>query len=270
MFITRHETDHGARWAADGRFLVPSARLDTLLEAPATGLQALVRALTTDEPAAGELLPPIEHGQEVWASGVTFLRSREARMHESEVKDVYERVYEAERVELFLKAAGWRVRGPGQPIRVRADSSWNVPEPELTLVLDARGDIVGYCAGNDVSSRDIEGENPLYLPQAKVYDGSCALGPGIELCGADAMRDVPIRIQIERGGATVFEGETATSQLKRSLEEIASWLFKELAFPHGAFVMTGTGIVPPDEFNLSPGDVVRITVGGRVLENPVA
>lgn len=269
MFLTRHKTSQGARWAVDDRFLVPGARLDMLLEGPAAGVAAAVEALATDEPATGDLLAPVEHGQEVWASGVTFLRSREARMHESDVKDVYERVYDAERVEVFFKAAGWRVVGPGQPVRVRRDSTWNVPEPELTLVLSSRGEIVGYCAGNDVSSRDIEGENPLYLPQAKVYDGSCALGPGIVLAGADAMRDLPIALTIERGGATLFEGETATSQLKRSLEEIARWLFAELAFPQGAFLMTGTGVVPPDEFNLSPGDVVRIEVAGRVLENPV-
>ncbi len=270
MFITRHATSHGPRWAVDGRFLVPSARLDALLEAPAASLGALVGALATDEAASGELLPPIEHSQEVWASGVTFLRSREARMHESEVQDVYEKVYDAERVELFLKAVGWRVMGTGQPVRVRRDSVWNVPEPELTLVLNRAGEIVGYCAGNDVSSRSIEGENPLYLPQAKVYDGSCALGPGIELAGPEAMADLPIALSIARDGASVFEGETSTAQLKRSPEEIAGWLFRELAFPQGAFVMTGTGIVPPDEFTLSVGDVVRVRVGAHTLENPVA
>ena len=270
MFITRHATSHGPRWAVDGRFLLASARLDAMLEAPAASLGALVDALATDEAASGELLPPIEHGQEVWASGVTFLRSREARMHESEVQDVYERVYDAERVELFLKAVGWRVMGSGQPIRVRRDSEWNVPEPELTLVLNGAGEIVGYCPGNDVSSRSIEGENPLYLPQAKIYNGSCALGPGIELTGAEAMADLPIALSIERGGASAFEGETSTAQLKRSLEEIAGWLFRELAFPQGAFVMTGTGIVPPDEFSLSVGDVVRVRVGPHTLENPVA
>lgn len=270
MLLTRHATASGPRWALDGRFLVPGARLDNILEAPAGSIRALVEALATPEAASGDLLAPIEQGQEVWASGVTFMRSREARMHESDVQDVYEKVYDADRVELFLKAVGWRVVGPGQPVRVRKDSAWNVPEPELTLVLNRAGEIVGYCAGNDVSSRDIEGENPLYLPQAKVYDGSCALGPGIVLAGADAMTDLPIVLTIARDGQNVFEGETSSAQLKRSLGEIAGWLFKELTFPHGAFVMTGTGIVPPDEFTLTPGDAVRVSVGGNLLENPVA
>ena len=159
--------------------------------------------------------------------------------------------------------------GPGGAIRVRRDSEWNVPEPELAIVTNATGTIVGYCIGNDVSSRDIEGENPLYLPQAKVYDGSCALGPGIVLAAADEMRALPIRLEIERGGKNVFTGETSTGQLKRSLEEIAGWLYRELAFPQGAVLMTGTGVVPPDEFSLAAGDRVRITIAGRVLENPV-
>jgi len=155
-------------------------------------------------------------------------------------------------------------------IRIRRDSRWNVPEPELTLVLNRSMDVIGYCAGNDVSSRDIEGENPLYLPQAKVYDGSCAIGPAIFLCTENALRNVPIRLRIERGGKSVFEGETRSSEMKRSLTELAEFLGRELSFPQGAFLMTGTGIVPPDGFSLQPEDVVRIEVFDAVLENEVA
>jgi 2-dehydro-3-deoxy-D-arabinonate dehydratase len=183
--------------------------------------------------------------------------------------DAYERVYAAERPELFFKAPGWRVVGPGGAVRVRRDSGWNVPEPELVLVLNSRMEIVGYTAGNDVSSRDIEGENPLYLPQAKVYDGACSLGPGIVLARPDEMRDLPIRLRVTRDGATVFEGGVSTSRMKRSLEELAGYLGRELSLPHGAFLMTGTGIVPPDEFTLRPGDGVEVSVGDLVLENDV-
>jgi 2-dehydro-3-deoxy-D-arabinonate dehydratase len=158
----------------------------------------------------------------------------------------------------------------GEHIRVRADSVWNVPEPELTLVLDARGGIVGYTVGNDVSSRSIEGENPLYLPQAKVYDGSCALGPGIRLCEAAQLRDLPIRLDIERGKDTAFSGMTRSSQIKRKLPELAACLFRELSFPHGAFLLTGTGVVPDENFTLQTGDSVRIDIDGLALENPVA
>jgi 2-dehydro-3-deoxy-D-arabinonate dehydratase len=155
-------------------------------------------------------------------------------------------------------------------VRVRRDSRWNVPEPELVLVLNSRMEILGFTAGNDVSSRDIEGENPLYLPQAKVYDGSCSLGPGIVLAGPDAMRDLPVRVRISRKGAAVFDGEVSTARMKRSFEELAEYLGRELTLPSGAFLMTGTGIVPGDEFTLTPGDRVEVSVGGLVLENDVA
>ncbi len=200
---------------------------------------------------------------------MTYLSSRMAREAESQNADVYAKVYSAARPELFFKAAGWRVRGPGAGIRVRADSHWNVPEPELVLLLDAAGAIRGFTAGNDVSSRSIEGENPLYLPQAKVYDGACAIGPAIRLCDADDLRDLPISLGIARGGANVFDGATRTSQIKRSLEELAGYLFRELAFPQGAFLFTGTGVVPGEDFTLQGGDVVRIDIGGLVLENAV-
>jgi len=200
---------------------------------------------------------------------VTYLRSRDARKAESQTADVYERVYTAERPELFYKAGGWRVQGHGQPVRVRADSRWNVPEPELTLVANRHGEIVGYTAGNDVSSRSIEGENPLYLPQAKVYNGACALGPGIRLAAATTMTDLPIKLEVWRGGAARFTGETRTSQIRRGLDELIGFLRRELDFPYGVFLMTGTGIVPPDDTSLQAGDTVRLAVGDLWLENPV-
>lgn len=216
------------------------------------------------------LLAPLDT-QEVWASGVTYLRSKVARMEESEQGgDFYDLVYDAERPELFLKATPARVVGQGKAIRIRRDSAWNVPEPELTLVLASSGRVVGYTIGNDVSSRSIEGENPLYLPQAKVYDGCCALGPVIALNdGRQTAR--AIQMSIARNGETVFSGETSTAQMRRTLEELAAYLFRELTFSAGAFLLTGTGIVPPDEFTLQTGDVVSITIEGiGTLENPVA
>ncbi|HLQ77610.1 MAG TPA: fumarylacetoacetate hydrolase family protein, partial [Terriglobia bacterium] len=176
------------------------------------------------------LLPPIDN-QEVWASGVTYLRSKTARMEESkESADIYDRVYDAERPELFFKASPSRVRGPGMPIRIRRDSTWNVPEPELVLVMSSHGEIIGATAGNDVSSRSIEGDNPLYLPQAKIYEGSCAVGPMIELNDGEN-RDRTIQLSIMRGGAVAFSGDISTSQMRRRPEELANWLFRELSFP---------------------------------------
>jgi len=200
MYLTRHESADGPRWALDGRSLAKDFTLARLLRLPAADMPGFLRAMAGTGAASGALLAPIESGGEVWAAGVTYLRSREAREAESTVKDVYSKVYDAARPELFSKAPGWRVVGHGMPIRIRRDSRWNVPEPELTLVVNAHGEIVGFCAGNDVSSRDIEGENPLYLPQAKIYDGSCALGPmpgrwaifrSISWCCAPAARSSP-------------------------------------------------------------------------------
>jgi 2-dehydro-3-deoxy-D-arabinonate dehydratase len=265
--LTRLQTKSGPRWAADGMFLAQAFSLGLALQVPAGVRRDLLRDLKTDETAMGRLLPPIESDHEVWASGVTYLRSRDARKAESAVADAYERVYGAERPELFFKSLGWRVIGPGGSIRVRRDSGWDVPEPELTLVIDCRGEIAGYCAGNDVCSRSIEGENPLYLPQAKFYNGSCALGPGIVLAPAGEMRDLSIALGIERSGQEIFTGETRTSQMKRSLEELAHCLYEELDFPAGAFLMTGTGIVPGESFTLRPGDRVRVKVGTLDLEN---
>ena len=269
MYLSRHRTANGPRWALDGSYLPESFTLGRLLEGPAAEASASIESLPTEEPAGDHLLPPVETYQEVWASGVTYLQSREARELESADADAYARVYDAERPEIFFKSHGWRVAGPGGDVRVRKDSRWNVPEPELVLVLNSRMEIVGYTAGNDVSSRDIEGENPLYLPQAKVYDGSCSLGPGLVLVGPDGMRDLPIRLRISRDGGVVFEGEVSTSRMKRSFEELAEYLGRELSLPSGAFLMTGTGIVPGDDFTLTPGDRVEISVGELILENGV-
>ncbi|MBC8133797.1 MAG: fumarylacetoacetate hydrolase family protein [Deltaproteobacteria bacterium] len=270
MYLTRHQTPKGPRWALDGHFLPLAFELGLLLQLQREAIAAFLQTVATKEPAHGILLPPLEPTHEVWACGVTYLRSREAREAESTVKDVYARVYEAKRPELFWKSVGWRVAGHQMPIRVRDDSGWNVPEPELTLVVNSHGQIVGYCVGNDVSSRDIEGENPLYLPQAKVYEGSCALGPGIAIGAVEGLKDIAIQISLIRDGNPVFEGATRTSQIKRPLEELVEYLVMELDFPRGAFLMTGTGIVPPHDFSMLRGDTVRITIGELTLENHVA
>ena len=209
--------------------------------------------------------------QEVWAAGVTYLRSRDARMEESTQKDVYDLVYDAARPELFLKATPERVRGPGEPVAIRGDSTWDVPEPELALVLNRTGEVIGYTIGNDVSSRSIEGENPLYLPQAKVYSGSAAVGPVVVLVwDMGEVGDRAIRLTIRRGGEVLFEGATSTAQIHRPLEDLVAYLFRCNEFPHGAILMTGTGIVPPSEFTLEAGDDVEIAIEGiGSLRNPV-
>ncbi len=270
MILTRHQTSNSIRWALDGAWLPQHFTLDLLLELPFDVIPDFLAWLPTDGPCEGELLPPLERMHEVWASGVTYLRSREARQAESEVGDVYTRVYDAARPELFLKAIGWRVVGPSTPIRVRDDSQWDVPEPELTLVINCHREIVGFCVGNDVSSRSIEGQNPLYLPQAKIYTGSCALGPGIQIASMEELVDLPVAIEISREDVRVFQGQIRTSRMKRKLDELVAYLTRDLAFPQGVFLMTGTGIVPPDDFTLEHGDNVCITIGDLTLENKVA
>lgn len=269
MYLTHHEQGQQSRWALDGRFLPEQLNLSLLLGMPNSVMLQLLHNLPVEEPAESPLIAPIEAEHEVWAAGVTYQRSRDARESESEVGDIYTKIYEAERPEIFFKASGWRVVAPQSAIRVRRDSSWNVPEPELVLVINRHLEIIGYCAGNDVSSRNIEGENPLYLPQAKVYNGSCALGPGIILSEPNKLNDLPIQLKIKRDGQTMFEGETRTSRMKRSFEELAKYLGQELEFPFGGFLMTGTGIVPPDDFSLQTGDEVQITVGQLILSNSV-
>ena len=268
MLLTKHKTTDGSRWAVDSHFLPSSLDLSTLLGTPREKMFQVLKALSNAEPASGEEEAPIDPHQEVWAAGVTYLRSRNARQAESTVADMYQKVYEAERPEIFSKSVGWRVSGNGGTIRFRKDSRWNVPEPELVLVINRYNEIVGYCAGNDVSSRDIEGENPLYLPQAKIYNGSCALGHGILLCEPDAIQDIPIRLKIQRASETIFNGEANTASMKRTLPELVEFLTRELDFPQGVFLMTGTCLVP-DDFTLQPGDVVTVQVGETRLENKV-
>ena len=208
------------------------------------------------------VLAPLE-SQEVWAAGVTYYRSRDARMEESKAgggEDFYARVYEAERPELFMKATPHRVVGPEQGVRIRKDSLWNVPEPELTLAINTEGRVFGFTAGNDMSSRDIEGENPLYLPQAKVYDQCCALGPCILLTDEPLPTSTEIGLRIVRGGKTAFDGATTLAQLRRTPDELAGWLFRDNSFPAGCFLMTGTGIVPTSSFTLKQGDKIHITI----------
>lgn len=208
------------------------------------------------------VLVPMQ-GQELWAAGVTYLRSKVERQEESKGAggvDFYQRVYDAERPELFFKGTRHRVVGHGGKVRIRADSTWNVPEPELTLVLNRRGGIAGYTIGNDMSSRSIEGENPLYLSQAKIYDGSAALGPCVLVCEAPLPTDTTIELSIMRGAQTVFTGRVAVSMITRRFEDLAAWLFRECSFPQGALLMTGTGIVPPAPFTLQSGDTVSITI----------
>ncbi|MDI1247966.1 MAG: fumarylacetoacetate hydrolase family protein [Lacunisphaera sp.] len=222
------------------------------------------KAWVSGHPATLPAAPGAPIGrQEVWAAGVTYLRSRTARMEEA--KDAgggtfYDKVYQAARPELFFKGTPHRVAAPGTPVRIRGDSQWNVPEPELTLALNRDGRLFGYTVGNDMSSRDIEGENPLYLPQAKVYDRSTALGPCLLVTNELLPPTTTIAIVINRAGTAVFSGSTPISQIKRSFTELAGYLFRDNSFPHGAYLLTGTGIVPPEAFTLRAGDEIRITI----------
>ncbi len=238
---------------------------------PASVVRELARPDRAVALESVRLLAPID-SQEVWAAGVTYIRSQAARMEESEAAaDCYERVYRSPRPELFFKATPHRVVGPGEPVRVRGDSHWSVPEPEITLVMNSRLELVGFTVGNDMSARDIEGENPLYLPQAKVYLGCCALGPCVTLAETMPPREaMGVRMVIRRNGDSVFEGTTDAGRMARSFEDLIGWLARENAFPHGVFLLTGTGIVPPSDFTLEDGDHVSIEVDGvGELANPV-
>jgi 2-dehydro-3-deoxy-D-arabinonate dehydratase len=239
--------------------------LDELLRQPLTAIREQVeRALGSDTIACAEatLLAPVE-SQEVWAAGVTYLRSRDARLEESGGSDVYAQVYVSDRPELFFKSPGWRVSGPAGTIGVRADSSWNVPEPELAVVVNAHREIVGYTVGNDVSSRDIEGANPLYLPQAKVYDGACALGPGIRPAWElPAQPAFDLRLEVCRDGRILTEGAVSTTSMARTFDDLVAWLWAALTFPVGAVLLTGTGIVPDSAVSLREGDEVTISADG--------
>ena len=229
------------------------------------------RGITLVPLSLGAYLSPVDQ-QEIWAAGVTYKRSKIAREEESAgAAQFYDKVYTAERPELFMKATPARVVHPGDKIRVRADSKWNVPEPELTLVITKDLRIVGYTIGNDVSSRDIEGENPLYLPQAKIYKGSCSIGPVITLASAiPNVMECEIKLRIMRKGRVGFEGTTSVSQMARTPEDLVQWLGKENEFPHGVMLLTGTGIVPPDDFSMTSGDIAEISITGiGTLTNPV-
>jgi len=252
----------------------PGVRLCDLLEdASPARLVAELREGLSEWIAIDDvrLLAPIDQ-QEVWAAGVTYKRSQKARMDESEgAARFYDLVYTAPRPELFFKATPHRVAGPEEPVRIRSDAKWNVPEPEFTLVLNSRLELVGYTIGNDMSSRDIEGENPLYLPQAKVYNGCCGLGPAVTLVSdLPPLPEVGIRLRITRGGAEVFSGRTDLGQMARTFDDLIGYLGRDNSFPHGAFLLTGTGLVPPNDFTLAPGDVVEIEIDavGKLL-NPV-
>jgi 2-dehydro-3-deoxy-D-arabinonate dehydratase len=276
--LWRVRTGDGVRLAVGApdegpqRLLPSGTSVDDLL---ARGGDALAQAVASGAdgepvPPGAVVLCPLE-GQEVWASGVTFERSRSARNEEAGPVDFYDRVYAAERPELFAKAAVGRSRGPEEPVAVRSDSGWDVPEPELGVVADAAGRIVAYTVGNDVSSRSIEAENPLYLPQAKVYEGSCAVGPCLlPVAAAGPVDELEIRLVIERDGATTYEDAVSVATMHRELDELVDWLFRGSDFPVGVVLLTGTSIVPPLEFTLRAGDVVTVEVSGvGRLRNPV-
>ena len=264
-----------AFWEPSSRRL--PATMDEALLLPASELRAVLEEVDVEELERAEIgrdveqRAPIGRGQEVWASGVTYERSMEARVAEARAASVYDLVYEAERPELFLKATPRLVVGTGEPIGMRADSSWNVPEPELALLVNASSELVGYTLGNDMSSRSIEGENPLYLPQAKTYQRSCSLGP--EVVPAWDVPDpagLEIRMTITRGGRDVFAGEIGVGAIRRPMSTLVDYLFRALDFPWGVVLLTGTGIVPPDDFTLAADDVVRISADPiGELWNPV-
>ncbi|QRP49140.1 fumarylacetoacetate hydrolase family protein [Amycolatopsis sp. FDAARGOS 1241] len=251
--------------------LPPGTTLGSLLELPAVELTARVAAVPLGSASPGAPLAPVDDDTEVWAAGVTYEVSREARMEESGDAAIYARVYDAERPELFFKSIGRRVRGPGEVIGVREDSTWDVPEPELAVVANALGEIVGYTVVNDVSSRSIEGENPLYLPQAKMYRGSCAAGPSIVL--ASAVPDpyaLAISVRIDRGGAPLWSGQTTTARLHRKLPDLVASLYRGDRYPRGVVLATGTSAVPGPDVTLQDGDEVTITIDGiGTLHNPV-
>src|SRR5215467_9469558 len=251
---------------ADRFYKIPALSWDEIVvreDLPAYVSERIRQTQPRDHPP-DDLLPPIGN-QEVWAAGVTYIRSRNARMEESKSAgggDFYDRVYHADRPELFFKATPNRVVGPRGKVAIRSDAKWSVPEPELALLVNPAGKIIGYTVGNDMSSRDIEGENPLYLPQAKVYDRSCALGPGILVSSQPLPRSTEVNLQINREGKSVFEGSTSLNSLKRDPETLVEYLYRDNSFPNGCFLLTGTGIVPSDSFSLHHGDEIRISVDG--------
>ena len=273
MFLL-YRTPSGIRLAHEQALRDVSLSIDEVFRSsdPIALLRQAWEKGETSDGESSRLLAPVG-SQEVWAAGVTYYRSRTARMEESEQAGgdrFYDLVYDADRPELFFKATARRIQDPGAPVGIRSDSAWDVPEPELTLAINSEGQVFGATVGNDMSSRSIEGENPLYLPQAKVYSGSASLGPCL-LVGSLPGPETEISLRISRNGDDAFHGTTTLSQLKRSYKELAGFLFQENDFPDGALLMTGTGIVPDHPFTLQPGDIIRISISGiGTLENTVA
>jgi 2-dehydro-3-deoxy-D-arabinonate dehydratase len=276
MPISIHHLSAGdaSRWAVrqDGAWGELDGTLADLLAVPLDQARAVVEAAaraTGGDMPGEKVLPPVDQ-QEVWAAGVTYLRSRDGRKDESGHGSLYDHVYESDRPEIFFKSSPWRVVGDGDAVGIRADSGWDVPEAEVGLVLNAAGEVFGYTLGNDMSSRSIEGENPLYLPQAKMYDRACALGPAIVPSWAVDPGPFEIGLRVLRAGDEVFAGTTSTSAMARGFEDLAGWLFRALSFPAGVVLLTGTGIVPSTEFTTRPGDTIEITSEALgTLTNPV-
>ncbi|MEV6301204.1 fumarylacetoacetate hydrolase family protein [Actinoplanes sp. NPDC051861] len=262
MPISLHHLPAGttSRWAVchDDKWAEVSGTLAGLLTVPLDQARAMIENAAPFTPAPTSALPPVDL-QEIWAAGVTYLRSREGRKEESGHGSVYDQVYDSARPEIFFKASPWRVVGHGDTVGIRADSGWDVPEAEVGLVLNAAGEIFGYTLGNDMSSRAIEGENPLYLPQAKIYDRSCALGPAIVPSWAVGPGPFEITLRVLRENHEVYAGTTSTSAMARSFEDLAEWLFRGLSFPLGVVLLTGTGVVPDADFTTQPGDTIEIS-----------
>jgi 2-dehydro-3-deoxy-D-arabinonate dehydratase len=259
-----YRTADGAMLEHEGAFVRLDEAWDALVNhgALADHLREVAARGPRESSLGGAVLAPAA-GQEIWGAGVTYERSRAARMDESQAAggaSFYDRVYDAARPELFFKCAGWRARGSGQPVRLRRDARWSVPEPELALCVNARGAIVGYSIGDDLSARDIEAENPLYLPQAKIWDGACALGPALLVQDGPLPPDTPIALRVTRSGQVAFEDGTTLARMRRASEELVSYLYRETSFPAGCVLLTGTGIVPPPDFALRPGDEIEIRV----------
>jgi 2-dehydro-3-deoxy-D-arabinonate dehydratase len=268
--LARGDLAGGPRELLPAGLEVDDLLADTDRPAGAVTADALTGPTDGGVPSGSRVLAPVG-GQEVWASGVTFEQSRTARNEEAGPVDIYDRVYEAERPELFCKATPGRVRAPGEPVGIRRDSGWDVPEPEVGLVADAAGRLVALTVGNDMSSRTIEGENPLYLPQAKVFTGSCALGPAlVPVSDVGPLGSLVVELTIRRDGRRLFEDSMSLSTMRRDPDELLEWLFTALEFPCGVVLLTGTSIVPPPELTLRAGDVVDIVVPGvGTLSNPV-
>lgn len=265
-----YKSNDGLLVEVDGKYFSLKHSLSDLLSMDLAEARSIIEGADTSVDAPTSLLAPIDSHHEVWACGVTYLRSKVGRMEESEIPDLYSKVYEAERPEIFYKSAGWRVIANGAPVGIRRDSGWDVPEAEVVLVVNSQEEIFGYTIGNDMSSRSIEGENTLYLPQAKSYEKACTIGSFILPSWEVEDATFPFELSVERNGTRVFSGSSSSAQMKRGFSELVDWLFRSLSMPHGAMLFTGTGIVPDADFTLHEGDLVKID-GGVLghLNNPV-